>query len=42
MKDYSIITESTSDLSQDMVDELGIRGLPGKNRQGCWSISPHG
>jgi DegV family protein with EDD domain len=28
MKDYSIITESTSDLSQDMVDELGIRVIP--------------
>lgn len=28
MKNYVIITESTADLSQDMVDELGIRVMP--------------
>ncbi|QHQ62784.1 DegV family EDD domain-containing protein [Anaerocolumna sedimenticola] len=28
MKDYVIITESTADLSQDMIDELGIKVMP--------------
>jgi len=28
MKDYAIVTESTADLSQDMVDELGIKVIP--------------